>query len=63
MTAKKITLRELRERYGGSERFWERRRQSLVKAGLLNRIGNSYFGTWATIDEAVASAGPEVWKA
>ena len=63
MAIKKITLRTLQDRYGGSERFWERRRQALVRAGLLNRIGNSYFGDLAIIDKAVAGAGPEVWKA
>ena len=63
MTVKKITLAMLQDRFGGTQRFCERRRISLVRAGLLNRIGNSYFGDLAAIDEAVASAGDEVWKA
>ena len=63
MSIKKITIRVLCDRFGGTESFWERRRRALVKAGLLNKIGHSYFGDLATIDEAVASAGPDVWKA
>lgn len=63
MHVKKITISLLCDRFGGSERFWERRRRNLVHAGLLNKIGNSYFGDMAAIDKAVASGGPEIWNA
>ena len=63
MQVRKITIAMLCDRFGGSERFWERHRKSLVKAGLLNKIGYSYFGDLAAIDKAVASGGPAIWKA
>ena len=58
-----ITVALLCDRYGGTERFWERYRRRLVKAGLINKIGLSFFGDLTAIDEAVASGGPEVWEA
>ena len=61
MQVKKITVSMLRNRYGGSERFWQRRRKCLVRAGLLNKIGYSYFGDLVAIDQAVASGGPDIW--
>ena len=63
MNVKKITLGQLCNRFGGSARFWERRRQALVRAGLLNKIGHSYFGDITAIDKAVASGGPDIWNA
>ncbi len=62
MATQRITARMLSEHFGCSTRFWELRRAAMVKAGLLNKIGRSYFGDFGTIDRAVASGGPEVWN-
>lgn len=62
MATTRITARMLSDRYGCSARFWEYRRPAMVKAGLLNKIGRSYFGDLLAIDRAVATAGPETWE-
>ncbi len=62
MKVRKITAPMLSQRFGGTVRYWERRRKLLVKAGLLNKIGRSFFGDWEAIDHAVAKGGPEIWS-
>ena len=63
MPVKRITTRMLSDRFGGSERFWQKRLAALVHAGLLNRIGRLYFGDMTAIDHAVASGGTDIWNA
>lgn len=63
MTIHKITAHMLAQRFGGTVRYWERRRPAMVKAGLLNKIGNSFFGDMLAIQEAVARGGAEIWSA
>ena len=62
MAIQKITPATLCKHFGATERFWERRRKAMVNAGLLNKIGRSFFGDLATIEIAVANGGTEVWQ-
>jgi hypothetical protein len=34
----------------------------MVSAGLLNKIGRSFFGDLALIEQALARGGDEIWK-
>ena len=63
MTVQKITPAILSERFGGTERYWERPRKAMVGAGLLNKIGRSFFGDLAAIENAIATGGAEIWQA
>jgi hypothetical protein len=63
MNIQRITARMLSDRFGGTVRFWERRRPAMVKAGLLNKIGRSFFGCIDAIERAIANGGTEVWDA
>ena len=62
MDIQRITPRMLSQRFGGTVRFWERRRRAMVKAGLLNKIGRSFFGSMVAIEHAVANGSTEVWS-
>lgn len=61
MAVHKITALMLSERFGGTVRYWERRRASLVRAGLLSKIGRSFFGDFGKIEQAIAQGGEAVW--
>ncbi|MCG8419722.1 MAG: hypothetical protein MJE77_17455 [Proteobacteria bacterium] len=62
MAIQRITAVMLSQRFGGTERYWERRRKTMVNAGLLNKIGRSFFGDLDTIEQAIATGGAEIWQ-
>jgi hypothetical protein len=63
MKIQRITARMLSDRFGGTERFWERRRPAMVKAGLLNKIGRSFFGCIDAVERAIANGSTQLWGA
>lgn len=56
MAVERVTPTRLMDRYGGTERYWERRRPAMVRLGLLNKIGRYFFGDLERIDDALMSA-------
>jgi len=62
MTIQRITATMLSQQFGGTIRYWERRRKAMVRAGLLNKIGRSFFGDLHAIAQAIATGGDDIWK-
>jgi hypothetical protein len=50
---RRLTVRDLADRLGRSERFWERRRPALRRLGLLTKNGRADFGDIERIAAAV----------
>lgn len=49
-----ITLERLVEHFGGTARFWSRRRRAMAEAGLLNKVGRQFFGDLERIARALS---------
>lgn len=49
-----ITAAGLTDRFGGSRRFWERRRPRMVRGRLLRKVGRVFFGDLDEIANALA---------
>lgn len=50
MHPRHITVSDLAKRYGPSKRWWRDHASDLVAAGLLVKVGQSWFGDYAEID-------------
>ncbi len=62
MSVQRITATMLHHRFGGTVRYWERRRKAMVRARLLNKIGRSFFGDLQAIERAIATGGADIWE-
>lgn len=53
-----VTSRSLGERYGNNERWWRERLPELIAAGVVAKVGRSFFGIPSEIDAWLAAGGP-----